>query len=82
LGIITDAKGTAMEMLIWIGTLMSCVGLAALIWCILAVWKARRAGLSDDALRDRVRKVVPVNAGALMLSILGLMLIVVGILLG
>ncbi|MHA7850007.1 hypothetical protein [Roseovarius sp.] len=71
-----------MELLIWFGAFMSCVGLAALVWCIVTVWKARRAGLSDEALRERVRKVVPVNAGALMLSILGLMLIVLGIFLG
>jgi len=80
--ITNDVQGAAMEILIWIGALMSCVGLAALIWCIVTVWKARRAGVSDDALRERVRKVVPINAGALMLSIMGLMLIVVGILLG
>ncbi|EDM69455.1 hypothetical protein RAZWK3B_12422 [Roseobacter sp. AzwK-3b] len=71
-----------MELLIWFGAFMSCVGLAALVWCIVTVWKARRAGLPDEALRERVRKVVPVNAGALMLSIMGLMLIVLGIFLG
>ena len=71
-----------MAALIWGGAALSVAGLIGLFWCILRVWKARRAGLSDDALRERVRKVVPINAGALMLSIMGLMLIVVGILLG
>ena len=39
-----------------------------------------RAGLSDEALRQAVQKVVPVNTGALFLSVIGLMMVVVGIL--
>lgn len=71
-----------MDMLIWLGTGVSLVGLAGLVWCILRVWKARKAGLSDDALRAVIQKVVPLNTGALLLSMMGLMLVVVGILLG
>ncbi|HKL46663.1 MAG: hypothetical protein ACQEVT_04520 [Pseudomonadota bacterium] len=71
-----------MEMLIWLGALLSLLGLGGLIWCIVTVWKARRAGLSDEALRARVQKVVPVNFAALLLSVFGLMLVVVGIVLG
>ena len=70
-----------MEILVWAGAAISLLGLGGLVWCILTVWKARRAGLSDDELRARVRKVVPVNAGALMLSVIGLMLVVLGVLL-
>ena len=69
-----------MELLIWCGVAVSLAGLAALIWCILRVWNARRAGLSDEALRQAVQKVVPVNTGALFLSVIGLMMVVVGIL--
>ncbi|RKT34807.1 hypothetical protein BXY70_0831 [Roseovarius halotolerans] len=71
-----------MEMLIWLGALISLLGLGGLVWCIVTVWKARKAGLSDEALRARVQKVVPVNFGALLLSVFGLMLVVVGIVLG
>ena len=71
-----------MEILVWIGALVSLMGLGGLMWCIVTVWKARRAGLSDDDLRARIRKVVPVNAGALLLSVLGLMLVVLGVMLG
>lgn len=71
-----------MEMLIWIGAGVSVVGLLGLVWCIVKVARARRAGLDDAALRAVVRGVLPVNMAALMLSVLGLMMVVVGILLG
>ena len=71
-----------MEWLIWLGALVSLIGLAGLVWCIIKVWSARKAGLDDDSLRAEIRKVVPLNTGALFLSVIGLMLVVVGILLG
>ena len=70
------------DMLVWIGTLVSVLGLIGLIWCILRVARARRAGLSDDALRHELKAVMPLNLGALFLSVLGLMLVVIGIFLG
>jgi len=70
-----------MEILIWLGAAVSLAGMVGLIWCIMTVWKARKAGLSDDALRQAVQKVVPVNAAALFLSVIGLMMVVIGILL-
>ncbi len=71
-----------MEWLIWAGTAVSLLGLAGLIWCIVLVAKARRANLPDAELRDRIRSVLPLNMGALFLSVAGLMMVVVGILLG
>jgi len=71
-----------MEILIWLGAGISLVGLAGLVWCIVQVWKARKAGLSDEELRAAVQKVVPLNSGALFLSVIGLMLVVLGIALG
>lgn len=71
-----------MEILIWTGTLVSLLGLAGLVWCIVKVARARRAGLQDDALRDAVRSVVPINMAALFLSVIGLMMVILGIFLG
>lgn len=70
-----------MEILIWIGAALSLAGVAGLIWCIVLVARARRAKLSDEALRARLGSVLPLNLGALLLSAIGLMLVVVGILL-
>lgn len=71
-----------MDVLIWLGTGVSLVGLAGLVWCIVRVWKARKAGLSEEALRAELQKVVPLNTGALLLSVMGLMLVALGIALG
>lgn len=71
-----------MEILVWAGAALSMTGLAGLVWCILRVARAKRAGLSDDALRAAVQKVMPINMGALGLSVIGLMMVIVGISLG
>ena len=68
-----------MENLIWIGALVTLVGLAGLIWCILVVQKARKEGLDDAAMKARLQKVVAMNMGALFLSAIGLMMVVIGI---
>jgi hypothetical protein len=71
-----------MESLVWIGTAVSIAGLVGLLWCIFRVWRARRRNLSEQDLRDAVRRVVPLNMGALLLSALGLMMVIAGIMLG
>ncbi|MGK7652554.1 MULTISPECIES: hypothetical protein [unclassified Roseovarius] len=70
-----------MEILIWLGAAVTLAGLALLVWCILRVIRARRAGLSDDDLRATLQRILPVNTGALFLSVIGLMLVVLGIVL-
>ena len=71
-----------MEWLVWIGASLSTIGLVGIIYSIVAVTSAKRAGLDDDVLRARLTKILPVNIGSLLLSILGLMMVVVGVLLG
>ena len=71
-----------MDILIWSGAALSLGGLCGLIYCILRVNKARKAGLSDEELRAEVKSVMPINLGSLFVSVLGLMLVIVGIFLG
>ncbi|KMW57760.1 hypothetical protein AIOL_002728 [Candidatus Rhodobacter oscarellae] len=71
-----------MEWLIWIGALLSVIGLGGLVWCILIVLRARRANLPEEQMRQALGRVMPLNMAALMLSAFGLMMVVVGILLG
>ncbi len=68
-----------MEILIWIGALVTLLGLGGLIWCIVKVQRARGKGLDEDALKAELQKVVALNLGALLLSAFGLMMVVVGI---
>jgi len=52
------------------------------MWCIVIVARAKRAGLDEAAMRERIQGVVAINMGALCLSVLGLIMVIVGILLG
>ncbi|MEX0318544.1 MAG: hypothetical protein AB3N21_11370 [Ruegeria sp.] len=70
------------ETIIWGGAALSLIGLAGLVWCILRLVRARRANLSDDALRAAVQAVLPWNLAALFVSVIGLMMVIVGISLG
>lgn len=67
------------EFIIWGGAALSVAGLAGLVWCIVKVNKARKAGLPDDELRAAVQAVLPLNLGALFLSVIGLMMVILGI---
>ena len=71
-----------MEWLVWIGAAISTIGLVGIIYSIVAVTSAKKADLDDDALRARLTKILPINIGSLLFSILGLMMVVTGILLG
>ena len=70
-----------MEILIWIGSILSLLGLVGLLWCIKTVLRAKKAAVSDEALRMSLQKVVPFNMAALFLSAIGLMLVILGIML-
>lgn len=70
-----------MDGLIWTGAAVSVAGLAGIVWCILAVTRAKRAGLDDAALRARLQRVVAINLAALFVSVLGLMMVVIGVVL-
>ncbi len=68
-----------MDILIWIGAAVSVVGLVGILYCASLVAKAKRAGLGDAALRERLRATVALNLGALFVSAIGLMLVVLGV---
>lgn len=70
------------DLLILCGAAVTVLGFVGLVWCILRVWRARRSGMADEDLRRVVQGVVPLNFGALAVSVLGLMMVVIGISLG
>lgn len=67
------------DVIVWGGAALSLAGLLGLVWCILRVMKARRSGLSDDELRAAVQAVLPWNLASLFLSVIGLMLVILGV---
>ena len=67
------------EMIIWAGASVSVIGLLGIVWCIIRVARARRADLAEDEMQATLQSVIPINLGALFLSIIGLMMVGVGI---
>lgn len=61
------------------GAGLTVAGLALLGYCIYAAFAAKRAGLEDDAMRARLQRIVAINMGALALSVLGLMCVILGV---
>ncbi|MCU0815528.1 MAG: hypothetical protein MUF74_03315 [Cypionkella sp.] len=68
-----------MEIMVWIGTGLTLIGVAGLIWCILLALKAKRSGLPDDQIKAQLQRVVTLNLGALAISGIGLMFVVFGV---
>ncbi|GLT10079.1 hypothetical protein PVW51_12400 [Sulfitobacter sp. PR48] len=71
-----------LDIVIWTGAAISLLGLVGLIWCIISVSRAKRARLDDEAMRQVLKSAIPLNLGALFLSVIGLMMVIVGIFLG
>lgn len=68
-----------MEIMVWIGTGLTLIGVAGLVWCILLALKAKRSGLPDDQIKAQLQRVVTLNLGALAISGIGLMFVVFGV---
>ncbi len=71
-----------MTALIWSGAAVSLIGLCGIVYCIWRVMAAKRAGLDEAALRAALQSAVALNLGALFVSMIGLMMVVVGVVLG
>jgi hypothetical protein len=76
-----QTKEYDMEILIPTGGLLTFLGLIGLVWCIWQAFSARRAGLKGEAMVERLKKLTVVNMASLLLSAIGLMMVVSGILL-
>lgn len=70
-----------MQALVWIGAALTLVGFIGILWSVILVRRARKDAADDDALRVALQKIVPINVGALMTSMLGLALVLVGVIL-
>ena len=68
-----------MDFLIWGGAVVSFSGLVGLVWCIVKARQAKNAANSEEELNTKIRKLIPWNMGALFLSTIGLMIVIVGI---
>jgi hypothetical protein len=70
-----------MDLLISIGAVISVIGLVGIILSILKVRRAKRDASNDEELRANIQAVLPLNLGSFLLSVIGLMCVVVGVIL-
>ncbi|PUB18899.1 hypothetical protein [Yoonia sediminilitoris] len=70
-----------MEIVVWGGAALTALGFAGIVYTILAVRKAKKANLSDEELRAQVTRILPINLGALFVSMIGLMAVIIGVIL-
>jgi hypothetical protein len=71
-----------MDYLLTGGVVLTLTGVALLLWCVWLAVRAKRSGLPDAQMKASLQKVVALNLGALALSALGLMAVVVALILG
>jgi uncharacterized membrane protein len=71
-----------MAVMIWGGTILTLIGVIGLIACVVIAMRAKRDGLTGPAMQARLQRVVGYNLGALAVSALGLVLVIIGIILG
>jgi len=64
------------------GIVLTLIGLVGLLYCILTVVRARKAGLEGEEMVAKLHGMVAINMAAVGLSGIGLALVVVGILIG
>lgn len=68
-----------MAALVWVGAILTALGIAGLGYCIAVAARAKREGLEGTAMEARLRKLVALNLGALAVSAIGLMMVVLGV---
>ena len=68
-------------MLIWIGAALSILGMIGIVASIVMVARAKKAKLEDGEMRARIFKILPINMGALFVSMIGLMMVIISIVL-
>ncbi len=71
-----------MGWLIIAGAILTLLGLAGIVLSAFRAIGARRAGLEEAALKQRLRAIMVLNMLALLVSVIGLMSVSLGIFLG
>jgi hypothetical protein len=70
-----------MTWLIYIGAIVTLLGLGGLGYCIKSALGLRTAQLDETEMTAKLQQLVPINLGSVFVAAIGLMMVVVGILL-
>ena len=71
-----------MEILVPIGAVISFIGLIGLVICIVRASRLKNKGLTGDEMAEGLRPLVAINLAAMAFSVIGLMLVILGLSLG
>lgn len=71
-----------MDYLLTGGIALTLAGVGMLLACVWLAVRAKRSGLPDAQMKAALQRVVALNLGALALSALGLMAVVIALILG
>lgn len=71
-----------MEILIGVGAVLSLIGIVGIVLSIVQVRRAKRTTTDDAELKAKIQAAMPLNLGSFLLSVLGLMCVVIGVILG
>ena len=67
--------------MIIVGAVISGIGIAGIILSIVQVRRAKRDTTDDAELKAKIQSAMPLNLGSFLLSVLGLMCVVMGVIL-
>ena len=70
-----------MDLLIILGAVISVIGIAGIILSIVQVRRAKRDTTDDAELKAKIQSAMPLNLGSFLLSVLGLMCVLMGVIL-
>ena len=71
-----------MDILIWAGAFITLIGFLGILYTLVSAVRGRKAAKTDDELRIMMQRLTPYNLGAFFLSVIGLMTVVIGVILG
>ena len=74
-------KGRLLTRLIYIGAIVTLLGLGGFGYCIKSALGLRTAQLDETEMTAKLQQLVPINLGSVFVAAIGLMMVVVGILL-
>jgi hypothetical protein len=69
------------DLLMWSGVFLTMTGVLGLVMVAHYTWKLRQTDLEDTEMRAALHKSVARNNAALFVSVLGLMLVIIGLVL-
>ncbi|MCB1394652.1 MAG: hypothetical protein H6898_09390 [Rhodobacter sp.] len=70
---------TGFELLVWVGAFVTLTGVAGLVVTGFYAWKLRQTEMDDATMRQALQRGVARNTASLFVSVLGLMLVIMGL---